>query len=1668
MYEHTAPASTAHEDGQPSPQLGYDTCGGAHNIEQKQALLEQAAHSIPEGSSGMTHEHLMDVLHRYYRHVPWEDLAQRPPVDVAGAALSHWQWGAQREQTQTLLRVFSPTVEENGWASPHTVIETVMQDMPFLVDSVTAELSRQERTIHLVIHPILTVIRDENGRIVATPDHHEPAPGHHVCMESWMHIEIDRESDPQDVQALTTVLHHVLADVRQSSADDHQMRAKALDVAQELAQYCPADAAQGHQPAVPAHERDEAIALLRWLAKDNFVFLGYQLFSRSSDQAGLTPVDEQRLGVLRVGDNSALAGEVASQVGSQSLRPVPHDDVVVVTKTHARATVHRATNVDYVGVKCFDAQGQVCGEHAFVGLFTAVAYTERVAQVPLIRRKVATIMARSDFPEGSHSYRDLLTIVERFPRDELLQAPMDYIEYVAHGVLTVQERRRVRVFSRVDAYDGFVSVLAYLPRDRFNTTVRLRIQEILKQAYRGTSVDSRVSLTDSSLARLHFLVRIPTQTPVPQVDAALLQERINTATRQWNDEFADALVAQVGEEQAARLHQEFGDPFGQAYKESFDPRAAVTDMQRLAEADPEGALSMSLYTPTGAPEGHRRFKIIRRASMSLHEVLPVLQHLGVQVLDERPYELRDNAGVAAYMYDFGLHYVPTGEPVTADAKQRFQDTFAAVWSGQAENDGFNALVLRANLTWRQTVILRAYGKYLRQIGVAYSQDYLEQALVTNYGIARQLVALFSTRFDPDWQPGTEAGSLTRAEAVHQIHSQIFADLDRVASLDQDRILRSFVAMMMGTVRTNYFQVDAQGQPPAHVSMKLASRELDDLPKPRPWCEIWVYSPRVEGVHLRFGEVARGGLRWSDRREDFRTEILGLVKAQMVKNAVIVPTGAKGGFVPKQMPVDAAGAPADRDVVMAEAVACYHIFIEGLLDITDNLDTSSGSSVMVHPPRVVRYDGDDPYLVVAADKGTATFSDYANAISQRYGFWLGDAFASGGSAGYDHKAMGITARGAWESVRRHFRELGRDTQSEDFTVVGIGDMSGDVFGNGMLLSPHIRLVAAFDHRSIFLDPNPDAASSFKERRRLFELPRSSWSDYDQELISAGGGVFPRTAKSIEISDQVREVLGLAEDVHTLAPAELIQAVLCAPVDLLWNGGVGTYVKAARESALDVGDKSNDAVRVNGHQLRCLVVGEGGNLGFTQLGRIEYAKNGGRINTDAIDNSAGVDTSDHEVNLKVLLGGLVAEGELTQKHRNELLTQVQDEVAQLVLRDNYDQNVVLGIGRVQSHRMLTMHRRMISELESAGELDREIEFLPPDVELEERAALEQGLSSPELAVLLAYAKIAAKKAVAASDLPEDPWYGRVLRRYFPDEVVARYEQRLDAHRLRRDIVVTGVVNDMINRCGSTFVFRAVDETGAPVSEVARAYTVIREVFDFDTYWSTIEALDGTLPVDAQTALYLEARRMIDRCVRWLLQARSSRIDVGQEVQRFWPTVSSMAGQIPTLLVGQERQALTRRARDIEQLGVPQELALRAAGLLHSFTLLDVVEVAQRTDYTPEQIAPLYYALSERFSIDTLLTRITQLPRTTRWHLLARSALRYDLYAALASLTTAVAKAHPETSTAKGSTDSASAWARENAEGIARVEITLREVLAQEAPDLAVLSVAVRAIRTLLRMG
>ncbi|MDH6569954.1 glutamate dehydrogenase [Streptomyces sp. SAI-117] len=1600
-------------------------------------------------------ETVLAFLQRYYLHTAPEDLTDRDPVDIYGAALSHFRLGETRPQGTANVRVHTPTVEENGWTCTHSVVEVVTDDMPFLVDSVTNELTRQGRGIHVVIHPQVVVRRDLTGKLIevlTAPPSAADLP-HDAHTESWIHVEIDRETDRADLKQITADLLRVLSDVREAVEDWEKMRDAALRMADEL-------------PAEPIAtdlrdmEIEEARELLRWLAADHFTFLGYREYQLREDDS-LAAVPGTGLGILR--SDPHHAGEEGHPV-SPSFERLPADarakarehKLLVLTKANSRATVHRPSYLDYIGVKKFDADGNVVGERRFLGLFSSAAYTESVRRVPVIRRKVEEVLERAGFSPNSHDGRDLLQILETYPRDELFQTPADELESIATSVLYLQERRRLRLYLRQDEYGRYYSALVYLPRDRYTTGVRLRIIDILKEELGGISVDFTAWNTESILSRLHFVVRVPQGTELPQLsdsDKERIEARLVEAARSWADGFAEALNAELGEERAAELSRRYGSAFPEGYKADHPPRSAVADLVRLERLGEENDFALSLYEPVGAAPEERRFKIYRKGeAISLSAVLPVLNRLGVEVMDERPYELRCSDRSIAWIYDFGLRMPRSqngsGDYLGDDGRERFQEAFAATWTGKAENDGFNALVLSAGLNWRQAMVLRAYAKYLRQAGSTFSQDYMEDTLRHNVHTTRLLVSLFEARMSPDRQ---RAGH----ELVDALLEELDAALDQVASLDEDRILRSFLTVIKATLRTNFFQEAAGGRPHDYVSMKFDPQAIPDLPAPRPAFEIWVYSPRVEGVHLRFGKVARGGLRWSDRREDFRTEILGLVKAQMVKNTVIVPVGAKGGFVAKQLPDPSV----DRDAWMAEGIASYKTFISALLDITDNMVAGE----VVPPADVVRHDEDDTYLVVAADKGTATFSDIANGVAEQYNFWLGDAFASGGSAGYDHKGMGITARGAWESVKRHFRELDLDTQSEDFTVVGIGDMSGDVFGNGMLLSEHIRLVAAFDHRHIFIDPKPDAATSYAERRRIFDLPRSSWADYDTELISAGGGVFPRTAKSIPVNAHIREALGIEDKVTKMTPADLMRAILKAPVDLLWNGGIGTYVKASTETHADVGDKANDPIRVDGADLRVRVVGEGGNLGLTQLGRIEFALHGGKINTDAIDNSAGVDTSDHEVNIKILLNGLVAEGDMTVKQRNKLLAEMTDEVGRLVLRNNYAQNTAIANALAQSKDMLHAQQRFMRHLVREGHLDRALEFLPTDRQIRERLGAAQGLTSPETAVLLAYTKITVAEELLHTSLPDDPYLHGLLHTYFPAALREKFPEHIDNHPLHREITTTVLVNDTVNTGGTTYLHRLREETGASLEEIVRAQTAARAIFRSGVVWDGVEALDNKVEAAVLTRIRLHSRRLVERGTRWLLNNRPQPLQLAETVEFFGDRVEQVWSQLPKLLRGADLEWYQKIYDELSGAGVPDELATRVAGFSSAFPTLDIVSVADRMGKDPMDVAEVYYDLADRLHITQLMDRIIELPRADRWQSMARASIREDLYAAHSALTADVLAVGNGTSTPE---QRFKAWEEKNAPILSRARTTLEEIRSSDAFDLANLSVAMRTMRTLLR--
>ncbi len=1555
----------------------------------------------------------------YFENADPDEIASCDPATLYAIANAHWRMlDAPRPASGARVRVFNPTLAEDGFVSEHTVVQIVHDDMPFLVDSVTMAINRSGRTAHWIVHPLMSVVRDARGKI----DTVRSAPvaaaaGQKDPVESLILVECDRIVGESQRQVLGQDLERVLGDVRSAVEDWHPMlkRVREVSVASERVK-------------LSAASRQEGIDFLHWLQDRHFTFLGardYELH-RDGDKVTLIACPQSGLGILR-----GAAQTVETVLPPEAVALIGNDELVLVTKAMTRATVHRPAWLDYIGVKRFDNAGNVVGETRFLGLYTSTAYSALVGEIPQVRRRAIDVMAAAGVMPESHAAKSLQSILDAYPRDELFQIDTATLTEHAIGILRLQERQRSRIFLRSDPFGRFTSVQVFVPRDRFNTELRQRIGSELMVALDGESIEFTPMLTDSPLARIHYFVRAKTRS-VQKLNLPALESRVSKLAQRWEDDCTAELLRAHGEGPGLVLAHRFANAFPTAYREDFSAAVAAEDADILAGLSALKPVDLKLYRPLDADAGGLRFKVYNTAKVALSDSLPVLERMGARVLDERPYRI--GAGrEALWIHDLGLQLPPSTD--LSVVKSRFETLFARASRGEVESDDLNKLVLSTTLDERAIAVLRAYTRYFKQIGVAFSQSYIEAALNNNADIAQALTALFAARFDPA-RPGDREGA--QQELVQQIEAQ----LRKVASLDEDRILRQFLATMMATLRTNAWQTTAQGLPKSYLSFKIDPRQVPGVPEPKPMAEIWVYSPRFEGIHLRNGKVARGGLRWSDRREDFRTEILGLVKAQQVKNTVIVPVGSKGGFVLKSAPPAS-----DREAYLAEGVACYKAFLCGLLDLTDNLV----KGYVVPPSNLARHDGDDPYLVVAADKGTATFSDIANGVSADYGFWLGDAFASGGSVGYDHKKMGITARGAWESVKRHFRALGVNTQTTAFTVAGVGDMSGDVFGNGMLLSGHIKLVLAFDHRHIFIDPTPDVARSHAERARLFDLPRSSWDDYDKTLLSPGGGVYPRSAKSIALSPQARALIGVQTE--SLTPVELLRAILLAPVDLLYNGGIGTYVKASFESHAQVGDKGSDAFRVNGNELRCKVLAEGGNLGCTQNGRIEFAQGGGHIYTDAIDNSAGVDCSDHEVNIKILLGSVVESGDLTLKQRNDVLASMTDEVGLLVLTDNYYQTQALDIAGHRAQYLLDAQQRLMQGLERHGHLNRAIEFLPDDREITRRKALKLGLTAPENAVLLAYAKMSVFDELVASNLPDDPFFSRALSAYFPTLLSQRFGTAMAAHRLRREIVATFITNTVVNRAGATFVNFVASEAGASAADVIRAFTLAREIFNLEPLWDQIDALDYHVPTELQLDLLTKLTTIAQRASRWMLRIRAESADLPTLIDRYQPAAHELRTHLAQWLPESANTAWHASAQSLIEAGVEEALAQDLTALDFIFPALDLVDLAQRAETGLEQAARAYFGIDAELGLTGWRAQINRLPTDTLWQTQARASARDDVYSIASQITGGLLARREELEV----------WREQHLPAIERLGRLLSDISTQAA-DLAPVSVALRQLRQL----
>lgn len=1537
--------------------------------EGKDAIIEAVTERIKSKVDHKQADLCASFVEQLLSTVALEDLSSWQVDDLYAAMMNFWDHIYQKSPSEQKIRIYNPVYERHGWQTTHTVIEILHDDMPFLVDSVHMEINRMELTTHLLVHMgALRVVRDKEDRIIQIIRHGDKADKSKISLEAPIFIQIDRQTNPNVLQVLHDNLESVLCDTRAAVADWKKMREKLRESINDIS------ACGGF---VDNDVLTESKDFLSWIEDHHFTLLGirdYELLKEKGEML-LKPIEGSGLGVLRTIDKSAKCRNLTDMTPEAQTLTLSKE-LLVISKTNTRSTVHRPTYTDYIGIKKFDKNGKVIGERHIIGLYTSAAYNTNPKLIPFLRRKVGFVMKMSQLGMLSHAGKVLQNILDTLPRDDLFQATPDVLLELAMGIFHLQERRRIRMFARKDVYGRFISCLVFVPRDLFDTELRRQMQDILCDSFSGTESTFSTRFSDSVLARIHFVIRINPQKSV-EYDYKAIEAKLIEVGRSWRDTLKEQLLEGFGEEISNRLFNQYGDAFPVGYRVLFSPRAAVYDIKHIETLSESSPMGMNFYRPVGEMTGSLRLKTYQNDETApLSDVLPILENLGLKVISERPHVLRLKSGRKVWINDFGMLYRKNNQIDVDKIRERFEQAFLKTWFGKTENDTFNQLVLGAGLNWRGVSVLRAYAKYFKQISFTFSQVYIEETLNNNPKIATKLIQLFDTRFSPKQVSN-------RDEKVSSIKNEIIRDLDNVSNLDEDKIIRRYIDVIMATIRTNFYQLKKPGHFKSYISFKLLPEFIPEMPLPRPKYEIFVYSPRFEGLHLRCGSVARGGLRWSDRREDFRTEVLGLMKAQQVKNAVIVPSGAKGGFIPKNLPVEGT-----REDIMAEGIACYKRFICGLLDLTDNYKAGE----IVKPPQVICYDGDDAYLVVAADKGTATFSDIANEISHDYQFWLGDAFASGGSEGYDHKKMGITARGAWESVKRHFREQGKNIQTTDFTVLGIGDMAGDVFGNGMLLSKHICLLGAFNHMHIFIDPSPDAAASAKERHRLFHLPRSTWMDYEKKLISKGGGVFERKAKSITLSPEIQALFGLSQ--KTIEPNHLIKAMLCAEVDLLWSGGIGTFVKAAHESSDEVGDRTNDAIRVNGEDLRCKVVGEGGNLGLTQLGRIEFASKGGAIYTDFIDNSAGVDCSDNEVNIKILLNAVMENGDLTEKQRNELLVDMTEEVASQVLLDNYQQTQAISLAVNLSLPHLELHCRFIEHLVENGRLDRDLEFIPDEKGLMERKLLGNGLYAPEIATLLCYNKTMICEELYGSDVHEDEYLSSILLNAFPKQLRKKFKDNILTHQLRKEIITTKLSNMIVNEVGISFVYRLKDETGAPTSAIIRAYLIAKHIFSLEDMWAQIKSLDNKVSMDYLYEIIMQQTRVLRRTTRWFLRSERKRLDIDSNIKLYGEGVQRLKKVIPNVLIGSLKTESDKTFNVLTERGIPEKLANEVTMLRSMFSALDIIESSFELDVKIEDYAQIYFAIAHSLELNWIRTKVIVHPTENHWESLSREAIRDEI--------------------------------------------------------------------------
>ena len=1584
----------------------------------------------------------IDFIKIFYSENKSCDFLNYSEEDLYNAALFNFNFFSTKKLGESKVRICNPTLAQDGFESPHTFIDIINDNTPFLVDSIVSYLDKHGVKIKNIFHPIYSVERDSSGKF------QEISVAENAKQESVIQLHIDKTTSTSDIKMLEENIAKILETVALVVGDWRSMVA--------LAQRAQEQVDNAKTIGKKEKEISEIKEFISWIIDGNFILLGAKEFNIKEDKKNeysLEEVKNSSFGVFRSKHDDLRPDAV--NLSCEEIREVIKNPYVIeILKSRYRSRIHRATNAERIRVQKISSDGKIIGEFRFIGLFTSSAYHGDLNSTPMLRGKVAKVITNSGYIKESHNYKELISVLENYPRDELFQISEEDLLKNSTGIVAICGRSQVKFFARNDKFNRFVSCLIFTPRDRSNTDLRDKIKDYLAAVYQGEIADSFVQVTDANLTRLHIIVR--TNNGIPQVDESMVEREITKMARVWSDDLRESVKDKFGDAQAISVFAKYKNSFSVSYVNRFDPRRAAIDISRIEEALEKKSVLFNLYKSSELlPEDVTELKIYSpKQEIILSTIMPILESFGFNVIQEHTYTIdveedeKIRSKTKVWIHYFHLNLSKSGQKFSEKIKLNFEKTVSLIWQEVTQAGFLNRLVISADLHWKQVYMLRAYTRYLYQIGFRYNQAYLADVMVKHSNLTKFLVELFETKFDPF----LKTSQPERQKKIEKISAQITEGLNKVSDVTDDAVIRKFFATISATLRTNYYQSSATAGFKGYVSFKFDCKQVPDLPLPLPHAEIFVYSARVEAIHLRGGKVARGGLRWSDRHEDFRTEVLGLMKAQMTKNAVIVPVGSKGGFVVKR---DTTGF--SRDEIQKEGIECYKTLLRGLLDITDNVVNNK----IEHPQNVLMYDATDPYLVVAADKGTATFSDIANSISAEYNFWLGDAFASGGSVGYDHKKMGITAKGGWISVQRHFREMGIDTQSQDFTAIGIGDLAGDVFGNGMLLSKHIKLVAAFNHMHIFLDPNPDTAKSFAERVRMFNLPRSSWMDYDQSLISKGGGIFERSAKSIKISPEIKIILAIEED--ELTPTDLIIAILKSPVDLLWNGGIGTYVKAADESHQDVGDRANDTLRINGNELRCKVIGEGGNLGFTQKGRIEYALAGGRINTDAMDNSAGVDCSDHEVNIKIALTAALRSKKITLEERNKILESMTDEVAHLVLSDNRLQTQAVSIALSQGVSAIGEQAQFLNKLEKSGLLNRKIEFLPSKKEIEKKQADRISLTRPELCVMLAYSKMDIYNALLSSNLVKDKYFEHELMEYFPRIMQEKFAEEILSHQLRNEIIATQITNFVVNRIGITFVNQICQDSGFSIPDVVKNLIIACDSFRLREVWEDVEKLDGKVSSNIQMQMFLSGNKLLERSVTWLLR-NQAKGDVSAIVTRFRKIADELSGVLSQVLAQASRDSFERKIERYCLNNVDRKLASKIASMDPVASAFDIAEISAASNFDLKTIAKIYFAVGTRFSLKWLRTRVSNLALDNYWQKLSSKTILEDFY----SYQMRIAKSIVEFSCNDKNLceiNSLEKWIKEIDFLVERFDNFISDLKDQANPDLAVFIVALNRLKPLV---